>query len=66
VTVSHESFLHLVPRTGSRPKKLDSRRWQTTFQILTVIGMMLVLISLLLLLQGLAAGDVPPQACLCL
>jgi hypothetical protein len=57
--VSPESSLHLVSRTGSAPKQLDWRRWRAIFQILTVIGMILVLISLLLLLQGLAAGDVP-------
>jgi hypothetical protein len=58
--VSNENSLHLVPRLGSPPKKLDSRRWQAIFQILTVIGMILVLISLLLLLQGLGAGDASP------
>jgi hypothetical protein len=58
--VSRENFLHLVPRADSLPKKLDSSRWQATFQILTVIGMILVLISLLLLLQGMGAGEAPP------
>lgn len=53
--MSRESFLHLVPA-----KKLDSARWRTIFQIMTVIGTILVLISLLLLLQGLGAGDGPP------
>lgn len=53
------SSLHLVPRTGSLPKRFDSRRWRMTFQILTVVGIVLVLISLLLLLQGLSASDVP-------
>ena len=60
-SVFRESSLHLVSRVDSTPKKLDSVRWRAVFQILTVIGMILVLISLLLLLQGLGAGD-PPQA----
>ncbi|HEX3985778.1 MAG TPA: hypothetical protein VHX13_04130 [Acidobacteriaceae bacterium] len=57
--MSRESSLHLVTRAGNSPRKLDSRQWRVIFQILTVIGMILVLISLLLLLQGLGAGDVP-------
>ena len=58
--MSRESSLHLVSRVSGVSKKLDSPRWRTVFQILTVIGMILVLISLLLLLQGLGAGDAPP------
>jgi hypothetical protein len=61
--VSRESSLYLQSRASQSAKKLDSQRWQTIFQILTVIGMILVLISLLLLLQGLGAGELP-QACL--
>jgi hypothetical protein len=57
--VSRENSLHLVTHAGSSPSKLDSGKWQTIFQILTVIGMILVLISLLLLLQGAGAGDLP-------
>ncbi|MFZ0633698.1 MAG: hypothetical protein WA399_07970 [Acidobacteriaceae bacterium] len=57
--MSRESSLHLVSRVDHSAKKLDSPRWRTIFQILTVIGMILVLISLLLLLQGLGATDVP-------
>lgn len=55
-----QSSLHLVSRVNGASRKLDSRRWRAVFQILTVIGMILVLISLLLLLQGLGAGDAPP------
>jgi len=58
--VSRESSLHLVSHASSPPKKLVSPRWPAIFQILTVIGMILVLISLLLLLQGIGAGDVSP------
>lgn len=58
--MSRENSLHLVSRVSGASKKLDSPRWRTVFQILTVIGMILVLISLLLLLQGLGAGDAPP------
>ena len=57
--MSRENSLHLVSGAGSQPKKLESTRWRGVFQILTVIGMILVLIALLLLLQGLGAGDVP-------
>ncbi|MGA7524399.1 MAG: hypothetical protein WBW84_18245 [Acidobacteriaceae bacterium] len=57
--MASNSSLHLVPRAGSPPRKLDSRRWQAIFQILLVIGMILVLISLLLLLQGAGAGNAP-------
>ena len=57
--MSRESSLHLVSRAGSPPRKLDSPRWRAIFQILTVVGMILVLISLLLLLQGLGAADAP-------
>jgi hypothetical protein len=60
VSVSRESSLHLVvSRVGRAPRRLDSARWRAIFQIMTVIGMILVLISLLLLLQGLGAGDAP-------
>lgn len=58
--MSRENSLHLVSRVSDVSKKLDAPRWRAVFQILTVIGMILVLISLLLLLQGLAAGDAPP------
>ena len=58
--MSRESSLHLVSRESGTSKKLESPRWRTVFQILTVIGMILVLVSLLLLLQGLGAGDAPP------
>jgi hypothetical protein len=58
--VSRESSLHLVSRVSGASKKMDSPRWRAIFQILTVIGMILVLVSLLLLLQGLGAGDAPP------
>jgi hypothetical protein len=51
--------LYLVSRSRSPVKKLDAARWQVIFQILTVIGMILVLISLLLLLQGLGGGELP-------
>lgn len=57
-----ESSLHLVSRSGRPLKKLEADRWRAIFQILTVVGMILVLISLLLLLQGLGAADAAPAA----
>lgn len=61
--MSGEKSLYLVARSLRPVKKLDPARWQVIFQILTVIGMILVLISLLLLLQAVGAGELP-QACL--
>ena len=60
--MSRESFLYPLSRTARPVTKLSSARWRAIFQILTVIGMILVLVSLVLLLQGSAV----PDACLCL
>lgn len=62
--MSRENSLHLVSQVGTSPRKLGSRRWRAVFQILTVIGMILVLISLVLLLQSLGAADGPQAATL--
>lgn len=44
-----ESSLYPMSRTESLLKKLDSDHWPAIFQIVTVIGAILVLVSLLLL-----------------
>lgn len=47
--MSRESSLYPLSRPESMVEKLDSDHWPAIFQIVTVIGAILVLVSLLLL-----------------